>query len=168
MSESVKEGRDALRKLLRQVKTLTESHGVMKANFLDALWEAYFATRKPNDLANYIEAGGEIDSKTRQAVLRSLRGEDKPPHASSDVMDDIEFYTRVKGEQTRARIAEALEETEAKNTRRYKTKIRKKQPSLEDIFGEIAPNYGLTPRGAKDKYDRGRIAADERLGIGRS
>jgi hypothetical protein len=165
VSESAKERRDAFRRLLRQVKTLAESHEVMKINFLDALRETYFVTRKPEDLVNYIEAVGEIDETTRQAVLRSLRGEDKPPHASRDVMDDIEFYIHVKIERATARIVEALGETETKKTRIYETKKGKKRPSLEDIFEEIAPDHGLTPRGAKDKYDRGRIAASERLGI---
>ena len=168
MSESAKERRDALRRLLQQVEKIAEYHGVMKESFLDALWEVYFVTRKPDDLANYIEAGGEIENTTRQAVLRSLRGEEKPPHASSDVMDDIEFYIHVNWKQTEARLLKARQETETKKTRRYETKKRKKQPSLEDIFEEIAPHYKLTARGAKDKYDRGRNAACERLSIGKS
>jgi len=168
MSESDEERRDALRRLLRQVEKIAESREVMAENYLDALWETYFATRKGEDLAIYIDAGGEFDEKTRQAVLRALRGKEKPPHGRRDVMDDIEFYIHVKWKQAEDGLVNALGETTTKKTRRSETKKRKKKPSLDDIFEEIARNDSLTARGAKDKYDRGMKAARERLGIGKS
>jgi hypothetical protein len=166
MSKNDEERGHALMILIQRVGKLVQHNESMKEDFLDALWETYFATRKPEDLATYIDAGGEIDEITRLAVLRALRGEEEQPHGGSDIMDDIEFFVRVKWEQEATAFANAEMEAEKKMTRRSKTK--KKRPSLDDIFEEIAPDYSLTVRGAKDKYDRGRKAARKRLGIGQS
>ena len=119
-----------------------------RQNYLSALWENFFVTRRPEDLAHYIEAGGEINDNVRQAIVRALRGEDKLPHGSSKILDAIEFYIRVRERQLFARL-------------------NGKKKSLENIFGEIESESNLLARGAKGKYDRGRIAARERLGIGK-
>jgi hypothetical protein len=103
-----KKHKDALRGLLRQVEEIAENHDVMKKDFLEALWETYFVTRENEDLAIFIDAGGEFDEVTRQAVLRALRGEDKPLHGNSDVMDDIKFFTLVKKKQAVAGLERAI------------------------------------------------------------
>ena len=165
MKTSDDERKDVIRSLVRQVQEIAEFHEVLRRNYFDALWESYFVTRRPEDLATYIEAGGGFDDKTRQAVLRALRGEDKPPHGSSDVMDDIEFYTGVRLKQTFDAHAKAIAVENAREN--GKTVKDEKKKSLEEIFAEIASD-DLGERAAKEKYYRGRNAARERLGIGKT
>ncbi len=164
MKTSDDERKDVIRRLVQQVEKIAECHEVSRQNILDAFWENYFVTRRPEDLAIYVEAGGEIDDIARQAIVRALRGRDKPPHGSSKVMGDIEFYTRVRLEQTLDSFAKAI--AVAKSREKGQTVSKEKKMSLEEIFARIASEIKLSERGVKAKYDRGRKAARERLGIG--
>jgi hypothetical protein len=130
---------------------MSESEEELKAlrsNHLDTLWERYFITRRPHDLASYIDAGGDIDDVVREAISGALRGKDSPVHGSRNVLRDIEFFFDVKARQHK----ETLDN-------------KGKKVSLEEVRALVAGERDMTESKAKAMYDRGREDARDRLGI---
>lgn len=97
----------------------------------EQLWEPYIVGKDPAILAAYLELGGEINDEVRRAIVCALRGEDKRPHGSSNPWDDLSFYINVDW----GRIGGG---------------------SLENTLADLAPDFNLSERGAKEKYQRGR------------
>ena len=120
----------------------------MTEDYLEFLWERYFITRRPHDLATYIDAGGEIDDVVREAILRSLRGKDSPVHGNRNILRDIEFFFDVKERQHK----ETLDN-------------KGKKVPLDEVRALIAGERDMTASKAKAMYDRGRKDARDRLGI---
>jgi hypothetical protein len=168
MSKSEKERRANIRRLLQQVENVAEYNEVVMNNFLDALWEKQFISKKPEDLATYISAGAEIDDNIRNSLVSILRGETPSIHGRKTEWKDFEFYIDVQVRQSITALNNVKEKmvVSAEFTDHQEDDVEGVS-SLEEIFANLATEH-LTERGAKAKYLRGRHIARSRLGIGYS
>ncbi len=106
------------------------------------LWERYYVTGSFDDLAAYIEAGGDIEPNTdrdgvvynniRKALIAILRGEMKRPNGRSKKWKDLEFYIQVCDVRTQPPTT-----------------------SLEKIFDDTPLGVGVSWDGFTCRYQRG-------------
>jgi hypothetical protein len=76
-----------------------------RINRQSVCWERYYVTHSLDDLASYIEAGGDIDPQVaddgtvfndvRKTIVSVLRGEHMPPSKGRKDWDTLEFYLDV-------------------------------------------------------------------------
>jgi hypothetical protein len=96
----------------------------------EQLWPVFLIQKHPDILADYIELGGDITDEVKAAIIQALRQEEALPHGSSYPWDDYLFFHDVQWSRDGT--------------------------SLEEAISALAEEKGLTERGAKEKYRRGR------------
>jgi hypothetical protein len=104
---------------------------------LEAVLEKYRINGHPGDLAQYLEEGGEVSKSLRQDIVEFLR--ERPIKGKGDAYDDLETFSWIS--------------TTLKADPDVKT--------LEAAYEKYVKGKNLTPRGAKDRYERGKKISQE-------
>jgi len=112
----------------------------LKDVYLDAVVEKYIITNHPNDLADYIQKGGELTSYLREAVVKLLRtapkGNKSDPYGALEAFSNINALLKMKdGPKTKTAAYELYAEGKSFSARGAKEKYSQGKKLTKVMFG---------------------------------
>ena len=132
-------------------------------NFFEAVWDQYFITQDPLDLARYLEFGGEIDATVRSAIIRVLKEGPPKKRGGQKLYRDVEVYLGIKNIRIQPFIDAIENSTNPKNsTPSQNAKTKKRPPAPKLMKLSVAINnykkrisYKIEDEALKKQYYRG-------------